>query len=98
MSPAFQAFSDVQERIVDAISAPKAMWKDFFERGIISEDFGGRKNLGNLEVRRTLVEAVADDIRRQPRHIQTVIAVMRCYRATKALADEIENGMCVSVA
>ena len=92
MSASYDAFSDLQDRIVDAIADPMAMAKDFFKKNIIPEDFRDRGNLGIVQQRRTLVEAVAKHIRDHPNEIETVIDVMRLYDATKALADELEDG------
>ena len=92
MNTAYSVFSDVQERIVEAVANPMPMADDFFENNIIAEDFRHRENLGNSQLIRKLVDEVADDIRRHPRHVKTVIKVMRRYDATKALADELEEG------
>ena len=92
MSASYDAFSDLQDRIVNAIADPMAMAEDFSEKNIIPKDFHDRENLGIVQQRKTLVEAVAKHIRDHPNHIKTVIDVMRRYDATKALADELEDG------
>ena len=92
MSTAYNVFTDLEERIVEAIAKPMDMAHDFFKNNIIAEDFRSRENLEDSELIRKLVDEVADDIRRHPRHIKTVIKVMRRYKATKALADELDEG------
>ena len=93
MPSAFDAFCNVQERIANAMADPMPMAEDFFKENIIAEDFRDRENIGILQQRKTLVEAVANDIKRHPNHIKTVIAVMRRYDSTKALAEELEEGI-----